>query len=131
MEGTTSLNANDQFLTVEIPNFPGIATVLQQTQDSLRTSDSSEKAILADQPQDQVAIQADTVPTGEAPDRLPEIERDEKGRITKGVAQDTNKNGTAGRHCEACEKMPDILNIVVTYYNEGVEGCSSIVYISA
>jgi hypothetical protein len=45
----------------------------------------------------------------------PQIERNEKGQIVKGVAQDTNKNGTAGRPCEYCEDKENKQKIVDSY----------------
>ena len=41
--------------------------------------------------------------------KAPKIERDKKGKITKGVAQDTNKNGTAGRPTKYDPKYADEL----------------------
>lgn len=47
----------------------------------------------------------------------PKLQRDKKGRITKGVAQDTNKNGTAGRPCELCKNKEEILTKTKAYYD--------------
>lgn len=37
-----------------------------------------------------------------------ELQRDEKGKITKGIAQDTNRNGTAGRPCKYCKRKEEL-----------------------
>ena len=47
-----------------------------------------------------------------------EIVRDAKGRIVKGVAQDTNKNGTAGRPCEFCKDAERLLKISRDYFTK-------------
>ena len=60
-----------------------------------------------------------TVPTVTLQDpqnTTPQIERDDKGQITKGIAQDTNKNGTAGRPCEYCQDKDAILQKTTSYF---------------
>ena len=59
--------------------------------------------------------------TIEYPKPLPKIERDSNGRFIKGIAQDTNKNDTAGPKCEACENEEKILQMIVDYYNSCAE----------
>lgn len=46
------------------------------------------------------------------------IERNEKGQIVKGIAQDTNKNGTAGRPCEYCQDKEVKQKIVDGYMKQ-------------
>lgn len=43
------------------------------------------------------------------------IERNKLGQIVKGIAQDTNKNGTAGRPCLYCEDKENKQKIVDDY----------------
>jgi hypothetical protein len=47
-----------------------------------------------------------------------QIIRDKKGRIVKGIAQDTNKNGTAGRPCEYCKDKDKIQKLTDDYLIE-------------
>ena len=44
------------------------------------------------------------------------IIRDSKGRIVKGIAQETNKNNTAGRPCEYCKDAERLLKISTDYF---------------
>ncbi len=46
------------------------------------------------------------------------ILRDEKGQITQGVAQDTNKNGTAGRPCLLCQRQKEIISKTQKYFED-------------
>lgn len=50
-----------------------------------------------------------------------QIECDESGRIIKGIAQDTNKNGTAGRPCEYCKDKEEIQKITEAYFKRCYE----------
>ena len=54
--------------------------------------------------------------------KKPEIIRDKKGRIIKGIAQDTNKNGTAGTPCTFCQRKEELLKITRDYIDSGKEG---------
>lgn len=53
---------------------------------------------------------------------IPDFEQNEKGQIIKGVAQDTNKNGTAGRPCKLCENLVSMTKTLSDYLEE----CQSI-----
>jgi hypothetical protein len=61
-----------------------------------------------------------------------EIIRNEKGQIVKGVAQDTNKNGTAGRPCLLCQKKEEFMGKAEAYLErcrKGMNGRPIIPYI--
>ncbi len=45
----------------------------------------------------------------------PIVDRNEKGQIVTGVAQETNKNGTAGRPCMFCENKEEYLEKTKAY----------------
>jgi hypothetical protein len=63
-----------------------------------------------------VTIEIPETPAQEVtPPVKPKLERNKKGQIVKGVAQDTNKNGTAGRPCEYCEDKENKQKIVDDY----------------
>jgi succinate dehydrogenase flavin-adding protein (antitoxin of CptAB toxin-antitoxin module) len=49
------------------------------------------------------------------PKTKPQIIRNEKGQIIKGVAQDTNKNGTAGAPCKYCKDKDKYQKIADDY----------------
>jgi hypothetical protein len=44
-----------------------------------------------------------------------EIIRNEKGQIVKGIAQDTDKNGTAGRPCLFCQNKEELMGKAEAY----------------
>lgn len=60
----------------------------------------------------------------------PQIIRNEKGQIVKPIPQDTNKNGTAGRPCEFCQRKDEILKITQDYINTGKGDKPKMVYIN-
>lgn len=49
---------------------------------------------------------------------VPEIVRDDKGKIVSGIAQDTNKNGTAGRPCKLCTNKEEYQKIIDDFYGK-------------
>ena len=57
-------------------------------------------------------------PTASVLEAKPEIERNEKGQIVKGIAQDTNKNGTAGRPCKYCQDKERYQKLVEDYLKQ-------------
>lgn len=56
------------------------------------------------------------------PTPLPELNQDELGRFVGGLAQDTNKNGTAGRPCEFCKDPEKVMNKVRDYLDRCKKG---------
>lgn len=50
--------------------------------------------------------------------KTPTIIRDKKGRIVKPIPQDTNKNGTAGRPCEFCERAEELMKTTEQYLKD-------------
>lgn len=55
----------------------------------------------------------------EAPVEKPKMVQDPKtGRIIRGVAQETNKNGTAGHPCHYCKDKERIQSLTDKYYEE-------------
>ena len=69
--------------------------------------------VTIDMPEPTTPVQEVTPPV-ETPVE-PQIERNEKGQIVKAIAQDTNKNGTAGRPCVYCQDKEAKQKIVEDY----------------
>lgn len=57
------------------------------------------------------------------PSPLPELKQDNLGRFNGGIAQDTDKNGTAGRPCKLCANYEELYNIAKKY----IDSCMNVV----
>lgn len=96
-------NPDDQSVTIDIPETP-----------------AQEVTPLVETPIESPVIVTKVIETlsnrySLEPKIEPQIERNEKGQITKGVAQDTNKNGTAGAPCTYCQDKEAKQKIVDDY----------------
>ena len=98
-----NVNTGDQSVTIEIPETPA-------------------QEVTPPVAQDIVVEKTDPI-TGENTETArfkvkPQIERNKKGQITKGIAQDTNKNGTAGAPCKYCKDKERYQKLVEAYMKQ-------------
>src|ERR1035437_11155460 len=105
-----NVNTGDQSVTIEIPETPAqeVTPPVEPITDETAMDTAAKQARETDK---QLA--------------KPQIVRNEKGQIVKAVAQDTNKNGTAGAPCKYCKDKENKQKIVDDYiklHQESVKG---------
>src|ERR1035437_3849242 len=83
-----NVNTGDQSVTIEIPETPAqeVTPPVEPITEEITMDTAAKQARETDK---QLA--------------KPQIVRNKKGQIVKGIAQDTNKNGTAGAPCHYCK----------------------------
>src|ERR1035437_10495008 len=98
-----NVNTGDQSVTIEIPETPAqeVTPPVEPITEEITMDTAAKQARETDK---QLA--------------KPQIERNKKGQITKGIAQDTNKNGTAGAPCKYCKDKERYQKLVEAYMKQ-------------